>query len=171
MIPPWVDSYVGIPFKAMGRDRSGLGCWGLIYLVYREQFGRDVPAYTEDHFTVYDSEEVGKLIAGEIVTKWVPVEPGCEILGDAILIRVAGQPSHIGVVVEPAEKKFLHVQGGKCEWCRTLQMGACSISPSGKHEYGGVGSCVSAYDGPMWKRRVVGFYRFDPAKEAARWSS
>ena len=168
MIPAWVNDYVGIPFKAMGRDRSGLGCWGLVYLVYREQFGRDVPAYSENHFTVYDSDEVGKLIAGEIVTKWVLVKPGCEILGDAILLRVAGWPAHIGVVVEPHEKKFIHVQGGKCKWCRTRRMGACSSSPSGEHEYGGEGSCVDRYDSVAWARRIVGFYRYEaPADEVA----
>ena len=112
MIPDWVNDYVGIPFKAMGRDRSGLGCWGLVYLVSREQFGREVPAYAENYFTVYDSTEVGKLIAGEIVTKWIAVEAGCEVLGDAVLIRVGGWPSHIGLVVSPEEKKFLHVHAG-----------------------------------------------------------
>src|SRR5579862_4029032 len=146
MMPSWVDSYVGIPFKAMGRDRSGLGCWGLVYLVYREQFGKEVPAYSESNFTVYDSTEVGKLIAGEIVTKWVPVPAGSEKLGDAVLIRVAGWPSHIGVVVDPGEKKFLHVRGCNCAWCHTTNVGACAKSPTGEHEYPGAASCVDRYD-------------------------
>jgi hypothetical protein len=164
MMPHWVDSYVGIPFKPMGRDRSGLGCWGLVYLVYREQFGKQVPAYAENHFTVYDSDEVGKLIAGEIVTKWARVEPGREILGDAILIRVAGWPAHIGVIVDPAEKKFLHVHAGKCKWCRRIETGsACTASPSGEHEPIGADSCVDRYDGPMWGKRISGFYRFADA--------
>jgi len=135
-IPAWVDSYVGIPFKAMGRDRSGLGCWGLVYLVYREQFGREVPPYSENRFTVYDSDEVGKLIAGEVATKWVSVDEGFEAIGDAILIRVNGWPAHIGVVVEPREKKFLHVRLG-------------------------ADSCVDRYDSPIWARRFAGFYRWD----------
>ncbi len=135
MIPPWVNSYVGIPFKAMGRSRDGLGCWGLVYLVYREQFGKLVPAYSENHFTVYDSDEVGQLIAGEIIGSWKRIEAGREMLGDAILIRVAGFPAHIGVVVEPAEKKFLHVRAG-------------------------ADSCVDRYDSFMWARRLEGFYRY-----------
>jgi cell wall-associated NlpC family hydrolase len=160
MIPAWVNSYIGIPFKAMGRDRSGLGCWGMVYLVYREQFGLDVPAYSEHSFTVYDSEEVGKLIAGEIVTKWQPVERGKERLGDAILFRIKGVPSHVGVIVAPDEKKMLHVQGGDCVWCHTKRMGACLNSPSREHEYGGVGSCIARYDAPIWCRRIEGVYRY-----------
>ncbi len=135
MIPAWVNDYVGIPFKPMGRDRSGLGCWGLVYLVYRERFGLEVPSYAENYFTTNDGYEVGKLIAGELVTKWTPVAPDAEKLGDAILIRMAGFPSHIGVVVEPDEKKFLHV-------------------------YAGVDSCVGRYDSIQWAHRVTGFYRY-----------
>jgi cell wall-associated NlpC family hydrolase len=142
MVPAWVDEYIGIPFKAMGRDRAGLGCWGMVWLVYREQFGRDVPAYAENHFTTNDSYEVGKLVAGEIVTKWVPVEPGTEVVGDAVLFRVGGWPSHIGVVVDPAEKKFLH-------------------------SFLGTDSCVDRWDGPRWRRRLTGFYRFAPAPDEA----
>lgn len=39
----WANSYVGIPYRANGRDRAGCDCWGLIVLVFREQRGVTLP--------------------------------------------------------------------------------------------------------------------------------
>ena len=128
--PAWCANYIGLPFKSLGRDRSGLDCWGMVYLVYREVFGREVPPYAE-YADAYDTEEVGALIRGEIVTRWREVSP--EKLGDVILLRVRGEPCHVGVVV--AHGKFLH-------------------------SFEGTQSCVERYDGLKWRRRIMGFYRY-----------
>jgi hypothetical protein len=45
--PPWVGSYVGLPFSDDGLTRSGLHCWGLVRLVLMEQAGLEVPSYGE----------------------------------------------------------------------------------------------------------------------------
>ncbi len=128
--PAWCPNYIGLPFKSLGRDRSGLDCWGMVYLVYREVFGRDVPPYAA-YADAYDIEEVGALIRGEIVTRWREVSP--EKLGDVILLRVRGEPCHVGVVV--ARGKFLH-------------------------SFEGTQSCVERYDSLKWRRRTMGFYRY-----------
>jgi cell wall-associated NlpC family hydrolase len=136
MMPAWVNEYVGIPFKAMGRDRMGLGCWGMVYLVYREQFGIAVPSYSESHFTVYDSNEVGKMIANEVASNgsWVEVERSGLKVGDLVLIRVSHWPAHIGIIVDPQEQRFLHVRAG-------------------------TDSCIDRLDSAMWRHRITGFYR------------
>ena len=126
----WCADYIGLPFKSLGRDRSGLDCWGMVYLVYREVFGREVPPYAE-YADAYDIEEVGALIRGEIVTRWREVSP--EKLGNVILLRVRGEPCHVGVVV--ARGKFLH-------------------------SFEGTQSCVERYDSLKWRRRTMGFYRY-----------
>ncbi|MBE3605150.1 C40 family peptidase [bacterium] len=74
---------------------------------------------------------VGALVRGEIVTRWREAAP--EQLGDVILLRVRGQPCHVGVVV--ARGKFLHA-------------------------FEGTRSCVERYDGLKWRRRIMGFYRY-----------
>ena len=128
--PAWCADYVGLPFKSLGRTRAGLDCWGLVHVVYREAFGIEVPRYGE-YADAYDIEEVGALVRGEIVTRWREVSP--ERLGDVVLLRVRGQPCHVGVTV--AHGKFLHA-------------------------FEGTRSCVERYDGLKWSRRIMGFYRY-----------
>ena len=35
-----IESYVGIPWRWRGYDRGGTFCWGLVWMVQREVFGR-----------------------------------------------------------------------------------------------------------------------------------
>lgn len=128
--PPWCSNYIGLPFKSLGRDRSGLDCWGMIYLVYREIFGVDVPQYRE-YADAYDIEEVSALIRGELVTRWREVSR--EDMGDVVLFRVRGEPCHVGLVI--ARAKFLH-------------------------SFEGTQSCMERYDAPKWRQRIFGFYRY-----------
>lgn len=39
----WANDYVGIPYVVNGRDRTGLDCWGLLILAFREQRGIELP--------------------------------------------------------------------------------------------------------------------------------
>lgn len=39
----WTTRYVGLPYRAGGRERDGLDCWGLIRLIYREEKGILLP--------------------------------------------------------------------------------------------------------------------------------
>jgi cell wall-associated NlpC family hydrolase len=128
--PAWCAKYIGLPFKSGGRGHDGLDCWGMVHVVYREVFHREVPPYAE-YADAYDIEEVGALVRGEIVTRWREVSP--EQLGDVLLLRVRGQPCHVGVVV--ASGKFLH-------------------------SFEGTQSCIERYDNLKWRRRILGFYRY-----------
>ena len=41
----WFEDYVGIPFVDLGRDRSGIDCYGLIRLLYSERLSVEMPDY------------------------------------------------------------------------------------------------------------------------------
>ena len=49
----WSNAYIGLPHVALGRERRGCDCWGLVRLVYREQLGIALPAYTPDRRNRY----------------------------------------------------------------------------------------------------------------------
>ncbi|MBE0598442.1 MAG: C40 family peptidase [Desulfuromonadales bacterium] len=128
MLPPWAAEYVGIPFAEHGRDRCGCDCWGLVRLVLAERFGVEV-----SDFEAYRDSRDGAAIEARIRAeqeRWAAVsEPSP---GDVVVLRIAGRPHHLGVVIAPSV--MLHVERG-------------------------IDSCIESYDGPLWRNRIDGFWR------------
>ncbi len=87
-----MDEYIGIPYKRNGRDRDGLDCYGLVYLVEKEMFGNQLPILNN----IYDGNNVAELIA-----EHQPLLSGEQVLtpedGDVVLFFHQGKPIHIGV--------------------------------------------------------------------------
>lgn len=134
-IPDWVERYIGIPYVESGRDPAadgGLDCWGLLVLIWREQYGVDLPIYDGPHWAKgADRAAIAAAIRAE-QERYLDVAPGTEREGDGILLRLLGQPLHVGLVVAPGW--MIHT-----------------------HETAAV--CVERYDGMAWARRVLGFRR------------
>lgn len=130
---PWI----GLPFRSHGRDREGLDCWGLVRLVYRERLGIELPGYDEAYG---DARTDRASIATEILARrdeaWTLVKPGTERPADVLLFELAGQPCHVGLVVDPDERTMLH----------------CEAS--------GIGSCIERWDSPLWEQRLIGVWRY-----------
>lgn len=117
-------NYIGLPYQPRG-------CWELVRLFYREEFGIELPGYADEYAKLSRAEqrEIATLIRAER-SEWQQVVD--ERRGDAVLLRITGEPSHIGVVVEPG--KMLHVFRGNT-------------------------SCIESYRSPKWARRVDSFWR------------
>jgi len=121
------SEYVGIPYRAEGRDRAGCDCWGLLVLVYRERLGIELPSHT-GYIDPLSDAAAAMIEAGK--SDWQQVtEP---VPYDAVLIRVDGQPHHIGLVIRPGW--MLHSTAGR-------------------------DSCIENYLRPYWRARIEGFYR------------
>lgn len=92
---PDLQSYIGIPFRARGRDRSGIDCYGLVRLYLREQHGIELDEYEYD---VDDRPACGKVV-GQAArsTPWTTVEEPRP--GDVAILRVMGQPMHCAVCI------------------------------------------------------------------------
>lgn len=134
-VPIWAGRYVGLPFAAHGRDRAGLDCWGLVRLVMAEQFARALPSLATCYRRTDDSAGIGQLVLSEI-PKWDAVADGEEGLGDVIVLRLRGQPMHVGLVL--GDGCMLHVEAG-------------------------INSAIERYRGSRWAERIYGFYRYREA--------
>jgi cell wall-associated NlpC family hydrolase len=99
-----IASYVGIPYKDLGRTREALDCWGLVCQFYQDQFNIELPNYV-----THTSEQATKL-AAEVTEcsqdgSWEKVN-GEPKYGDVIIFRIMAHPVHIGVYLE--DGYFLH---------------------------------------------------------------
>lgn len=131
-IPIWVGHYIGLPFKEHGRDRRGVDCWGLVRLVMAEQFGIVLPSYSTYYDSTTREDQLAPLIAEER-QHWIPIEHGEEVFGDVVVLRMRGQPIHVGLVIEKG--RMLHAEVG-------------------------IGSVLDSYVSARWILRVTGFYRY-----------
>ena len=124
MFPVWVKDYIGIPFEE-------LNCWQLFCRVYEEQFNIILPLFKNEYAGPMDKKNIKKLYEREVPISWIKVNP--PEIGDAILLRVQGQPWHVGIIV--ASKHMLHTQEA-------------------------MSSIIEKITGPIWRNRIMGFYHY-----------
>lgn len=126
------DRFVGIPYLDKGRSVVGLDCWGLLWMVYRELRGIELPSYAESYVTGADRQAMARLIAGEM-DDWQEIPAGQEKPFDGVLMREGKFPRHIGIVTQPG--MLLHVEQGET-------------------------SRIERYRSGILANRIVGFFRF-----------
>lgn len=128
-----LSKYIGVPFLNNGRhlDR-GCDCWGLVRLIWKNEFGFTVPSHL-GIYDVNDDPSMDKSIQAHWDEKeWVQIEPGLEQPGDGVLMRLAGLPIHIGIVA--GEGKMIHT-------------------------FVGANSALENYRSTRWEKRIAGFWR------------
>lgn len=129
----WWNDYVGIPYELKGRTTAGIDCWGLVRLVYREQFNIELPSFTEEYFSGYDDKTNAEIIAAK-KESWKELQDPKP--GSVVLLNILGYPSHVGIVID--QNTFLHAR----------------LDDS-------VG--IEKLNDPRWKRRIVGYYEYEAA--------
>jgi cell wall-associated NlpC family hydrolase len=123
------SKYIRIPYLDKGRSFEGCDCFGLVILIYRNEFNRELADVM--YATAEDRETIAKLI--DVNAPTIDAQPVREPEeGDLVLMRNAGAASHIGIYLE----------GGLC------------LHTSRKY-----GTCCERIDGPRLKWRIAGYYR------------
>jgi sulfur carrier protein ThiS len=100
------EKYIGLRYKAKGRDFSGTDCYGLVRLFYKEELKIDLPAF-DSEYEATEEQRIQELFA-QYREGWDEVTT--PLHGDVVLFRVLGKVRHIGVMITP--ESFLHVREG-----------------------------------------------------------
>lgn len=101
------DKYIGLPYKDNGRDITGIDCWGLVRLYYKDELGIELPSYTDEYVGADDPS--ASMIINNYKDNWeLTTTPD---IGDIALFNIYGEPSHVGVYV--GNNNFLHSRQGK----------------------------------------------------------
>jgi len=131
-IPYWAGHYIGLPFKEHGRNIKGLDCWGLVRCVFIEQFKIPLPSYAYEYQHCRAVADISALVSRES-QKWKKIDFGQENQGDVIVLRLRGQPMHVGMVL--GDGSMLHIEQS-------------------------INSAIERYTSARWQNRIVAFYRY-----------
>lgn len=132
MISEWAGPYVGIRYKDRGRDHDGCDCWGLVKLIYHEQFHIELPDYLDAYSHANNHVEVTAAVNSGLKDGWLKVDKPQP--GDLMIINIASRPWHCAIMVDT--DKFMHAP-----------------------DTGTV--CIERTNRPTWSKRIEGFYRHD----------
>jgi cell wall-associated NlpC family hydrolase len=93
----WSNEYIGIPFENKGRDREGCDCYGLVLLIYKEQYKIILPTIDE-YKDALDKKDINKY-----VDKYQPIIQGTKLEkpeeGAIVLLGSESLSDHVGVVL------------------------------------------------------------------------
>ncbi len=125
-----VNQYLGIPYKHMGRDKSGLDCWGLVKLIYKDILNITLWDIGEEYPENWSFK--GKDLFMENYQKqWQCVTK--TQAWDVVLLRNGGRVvNHAGIMLKKGT--FIH----------------CIKA----------GVVLSNVNEKIWKPQVAGFYRY-----------
>ncbi len=96
----WSSRFIGLPHSPSGADRSGVNCWTLVVLVYRERFGVTLPTYLDRLVSFEETAEIAALMSCEAAgAPWSKATDAAE--GDVVLFRRGLLTAHVASSSDP----------------------------------------------------------------------
>lgn len=97
----WVEKYVGIPYSPSCREISGCDCYGLVSIIYENEFNIQLPNYSGKYGK--DKDAIEKIYEKEI-ENWDQVF--IPEIGDIAYFMMMGYPIHVGIYI--GNGMFIH---------------------------------------------------------------
>lgn len=104
------DRYLGLPYVEKGRTMEGVDCYGLVYLIYKQEFGIVLPTYCAEYECAMnvDIETIRHCYIG-----WRELPPTARPqIGDVATFVVKGS-FHVGLMTDVKMRKMLHITSGR----------------------------------------------------------
>lgn len=98
----WHNKYIGIPYVEKGRTTEGCDCWGLVRLIYKDEYNIDLPSFAEEYIPK-DVAHISELVH-QYNEGWQRVDTPVE--GTGVLFNILGHASHMGVMID--DTNFIH---------------------------------------------------------------
>jgi len=93
----WVEKYIGIPFVSNGRTIKGCDCYGLVRLVFHNEYGIELPELSDNYKDALNVKETARLFTDNL-----PVLAAKKIIKPeekaVVIITEHGVPAHVGIV-------------------------------------------------------------------------
>lgn len=107
----FVDKATSVQFLAGGRNWDGWDCWGLVRTAYQDVRNTTLPMHSDDHRSIRHLERLEELMrAGAAFEGWEKISERDAQPMDALLLILRGRACHIGLVVDPRRRLFLHAE-------------------------------------------------------------
>lgn len=137
-----------IPFVDKGRSFEGVDCWGLVWLIYRELWGVELPDYLDAYDTFKDHERIAEVFTQE----------------QARARAVAGRERAAGPWTEITFSQVTPLclvtwEIGKAPWHIGLCLGNWRTPPSFLHATEGTGVRITNFRDREWKDRPKAFFQ------------
>lgn len=103
----WSQNYIGLPYLSGGRGPEKVDCWGLLYLVYLNEFKIELPLYPG--MAVEFNPRNAQRAKEAIIDDWSPAPLPFE--GCAVAMSLKTSIHHVGVYTAADRGKVLHCWG------------------------------------------------------------
>lgn len=129
----FINKILYVKFEAKGRTYSGIDCYGLPYLAYRDVLGIELPGYIDEYVDAGDTKASRRVINDLIIQQkqnWDLVNKPQAM--DVVVFRFSDTETHVGLMID--KNKFIH-----CEKK--------------------INTVVERLNSAKWEKRVEGIYR------------
>ena len=101
----WATKYIGLPYLLGGVSaQEGVDCWGLMRLVYQQEFGIALP--TIPGVTAASAVAQHRAYVKELSRDWIRMETPQE--GAGVAMSQVGSLHHVGIWIAVDRGKILH---------------------------------------------------------------
>lgn len=121
----WSADLIGLEYKAKGRDRDGVDCWGLVRLGFAAGAGLSVPSYAQDYLSPDEAREIDAIVRREAASPlWRRVHGQLEEFDVAWFSRGKVE-RHCGIIVRNFLMLHIDEERGqsRLDDCRNLDLG------------------------------------------------